>query len=90
MAPAATTLYLAVVLALVVWRRRWAWRVLVILYGSSLVMWAFEPHRFAATHLLGLALGVVKLALLVSAPMRRRLQPPVVARSVSSLRTNAG
>jgi hypothetical protein len=30
MAPVATALYLAVVLALVVWRRRWSWLLLVL------------------------------------------------------------
>jgi hypothetical protein len=90
MAPVATALYLAVVLVLVGWRRRWSWLLLVLLYGSAAVTWAFDPHRFAANHLLGFVVGGVTLALLLSAPMRQRLRPPVFGRGASSHQTNAG
>lgn len=90
MAPVATALYLAVVLALVVWRRRWSWLLLVLLYGAGVVTWAFDQHLFAAAHVLGFVAGGATLALLLSAPMRQRLRPPVLGRSVSSHQTNAG
>jgi hypothetical protein len=90
MAPVATALYLAVVLALVAWRRRWSWLLLVLLYGSGAATWAFDPHRFAVSHLLRFVVGGLTLALLLSAPMRQRLRPPVFGRSASSQQTNAG
>jgi hypothetical protein len=57
MAPVATALYPAVVLALVVWRRRWSWLLLVLLYGAGVVTWAFDQHLFAAAHVLGFVAG---------------------------------
>jgi len=89
-APVATALYLAVVVALVAWRRRWAWLLLVFLDGSATATWPFDAHRFDPTHLLAFVEGVVTLALLLSAPMRQRLRPPLTARSVSSHQANAG
>ena len=80
MAPLATALYLAVVLALVVGRYRWAWVLLVLFYGAAAMTWAFDSRRFHPMYLLGFALGVSVFALLLSAPMRHRVRPALVAR----------
>lgn len=48
MAPFATLIYLVVVTALVVGRRRWAWFLLTLLYAAAAIGWVFDPHRFQA------------------------------------------
>jgi drug/metabolite transporter (DMT)-like permease len=78
MAPVATAVYLAVVLALVVGRYRWAWLLLALLNGAAVIGWAFDPQRFAPARALGYGVGLAALCLLVSWPMRRRLRHPVL------------
>lgn len=79
MAPVATLLYLAIVLALVIGRYRGAWVVLFLFNSFVALSWLFDSNRFALTRILGLALDVAVLLLLVSEPMRRRLRRPVRA-----------
>jgi hypothetical protein len=79
MAPVATLVYLAVVLALVIGRYRWAWVVLFLFYGFVALSWLFDSNRFVLTHILGLAFDLAVLLLLVSESMRRRLRRPVRA-----------
>ena len=81
MAPAAAALYLAVVLALVVGRYRWAWVLLLLFYVSADLTWAVRPH-VSATYALGLALALPTLALLLSRPMRHRLRRPITLRGL--------
>ena len=77
MAPVVTAVYLAVVLALVVGRFRWAWLLLVLFNGAALIGWAFDAHRFAPTRALGYVVGLATFVLLMSGPMRHRLRHPV-------------
>jgi hypothetical protein len=79
MAPVVTVGYLALVLALVVGRYRWAWVVLFLFNGFVALSWLFDSDRFAPTHVLGLALDLAVLLLLISEPMRRRLRRSVRA-----------
>jgi hypothetical protein len=83
MAPVATAVYLALVLALVIGRYRWAWIVLVLFYASAELSWLITAHRFSVTNVLGLAVGLATLALLLSRPMRHRVHPPVAVRQRS-------
>lgn len=78
MAPVATAVYLAVVLALAVGRYRWAWLLLALLNGAVVISWAFDPHRFAAARAFEYGVDFAAFALLVSRPTRRRLRHPVL------------
>jgi len=81
MAPVATAIYLLVLAGLVLGRYRWAWVLVAVLYGSAIVTWAFDAHRFAPWYVLGLGLNVAVFALLMSSPMRNRLRRPVSVRA---------
>lgn len=83
MAPVATAAYLLVLAGLVLGRYRWAWLLLAVLYGSAMVTWGLDPHRFAPWYVLSLALNVAVFALLLSSPMRARLRRPVRVRARS-------
>lgn len=56
---------LAVLLAALVRRRRWAWLVLVLLFGSAVILDVFNFN------VVGSILDVIGFALLMSPPMRR-------------------
>lgn len=77
MAPVATLIYLVVVTALVVGRRRWAWFLLALLYAAGVIGWIFDPRRFRAKTIVFEAIAVATLALMVSPPLRHRLRRPV-------------
>jgi hypothetical protein len=83
-APVATSLYVLVVGALVFGRYRWAWILLALLYGSGIVAWCLDSHRFGPLQVLGLALNVTAFGLLLSSPMRDRLRRPVHIRARSA------
>lgn len=73
MAPFSTLLALAVLLALV-YRRRWAWRLLIALGALLLLSYVWDP----AGDPVAFAMAVARLALLLSPAMRRYLtaRPP--------------
>ena len=77
MAPVATALYLLVVGAFALGRYRWAWVLLAVFYGTTVVTWGFDSRRFASWYVIGFVINVVTFALLVSSPMRDRLRRPV-------------
>jgi hypothetical protein len=80
MAPAATAFYVAILVARVVGRYRWAWFLLALVYVSGVIGWAFDDQRLEPMRAF---LGVIALATLVllgSAPMRRHLRRPVIPR----------
>ena len=73
MAPVATLLYLALLAAVVVWRYRWAWVLLALFYGSAVIGWAFDSHRFAISHLVYGVADIAVFAFFISPAMRDRL-----------------
>jgi hypothetical protein len=77
MAPEVTVLYLLLVAAVVVWRYRWAWVLLAFFYGSAVIGWAFDSHRFATRHLLFEVVDLVVFAFFISPAMRDRLRRPI-------------
>jgi hypothetical protein len=77
MASEVTVLYLLLIAAAVVWRYRWAWVLLALLYGSLVIGWAFDSHRFATRHLLFEVAALAVFALFVSPAVRGRLRRPV-------------
>jgi hypothetical protein len=72
-APFSTLLALAVLLALV-WRRRWAWWLLIALEAVVLLSYVRDPGEDPV----GIVMAVARLALLLSPAMRRYLDggPP--------------
>jgi hypothetical protein len=77
LAPVATVLCLLVLGALVIGRYRWAWLLLVLLYGSAIVSWFFDSQRFVPWYVVALAGNLAAFALLMSPTMRDRLRRPV-------------
>ena len=77
-APVATSIYLAIVAALVVGRYRWAWVLLTLFYGAAVVGWAFDSHRFSMRGF-WYCLSLGTLLLLTSSPMRHRLRDPIAS-----------
>jgi hypothetical protein len=72
-----TVLYLLLLAAVVVWGHRWAWVLLALLYGSVVIAWAFDSHRFRTSHLLDEIGSLVVLGLFVSPVVRGKLTRPV-------------
>jgi Na+-transporting NADH:ubiquinone oxidoreductase subunit NqrB len=72
-APFSTLFVLAALLALV-WRRRWAWRLLIVINALALLSYIRDP----AEDPVGVLMAVVRLALLLSPAMQRYLaaRPP--------------
>jgi hypothetical protein len=77
MAPVATLLYLLLLAAVVVWRYRWAWVLLALFYGSAVIGWVLDSHRFATRHLLFEVADLAVFALFISPAVRDRLRRPV-------------
>lgn len=67
-------LVVAVLLAELVYKRRWAWIVFLVIYVSGLVRELFD-FRFDV----GFVIGAILIALLLSPPMRRHVAVARVA-----------